>query len=200
MTFKSKIKWILGVFVVFFLTIATNLLDRNSFLQIKDSVVAIYEDRLIADNLIFEISNSIHEKEVAIVSADTNFFPERNSELNIDISGFIKSFEDTRLTTKEQNVFEELKSNINDLKAAEIAFINSELHEIEVQLNHIFNIEENLFQLSEIQLKEGSRKASISKKALNTIELFTQIEIYLLVLLAVVISIMYKPKIEKEEE
>ena len=141
MTFKSKIKQILGVFVVFFLTIATNLLDRNSFLQIKDSVVAIYEDRLIADNLIFEIANSIHEKEVAIVSADTNFFPERNSELNIDISGFIKSFEDTRLTTKEQNVFEELKSNINDLKAAEIAFINSELHEIEVQLNHIFNIE-----------------------------------------------------------
>ncbi|PKP42222.1 MAG: chemotaxis protein, partial [Bacteroidetes bacterium HGW-Bacteroidetes-12] len=42
----------------------------------------------------------------------------------------------------------------------------------------------------------GSRQMSISKRALDTVELFTQIEIYVLVFLAIVIQIivMYKPK------
>ncbi|GAL70380.1 hypothetical protein [Jejuia pallidilutea] len=63
----------------------------------------------------------------------------------------------------------------------------------------INNLKENLDELSEIQINEGKRQMSISQKAIDTVELFTQIEIYLLVFLAIVIQIivMYNPKQNK---
>jgi len=59
--------------MIFILIIATNLIDKNNFVRVKDSVVAIYEDRLIANDLIFEISNSIREKEVALAKLRIQF-------------------------------------------------------------------------------------------------------------------------------
>ncbi|MBN2867557.1 MAG: chemotaxis protein, partial [Flavobacteriaceae bacterium] len=63
---------------------------------------------------------------------------------------------------------------------------------------HISKIKKNLEDLSKIQLLEGSKQMSISKKAIDSVELFTQIEIYLLIFLAIVIQIivMYNPKKE----
>jgi hypothetical protein len=45
-------------------------------------------------------------------------------------------------------------------------------------------------------LEEGSRQLKISRRAIDTIELFTQIEIYILIFLAIIVQIivMYKPK------
>ena len=54
MTFFNKIKWTLGILMVFVLIVTTNLIDRNNFVRVKDSVVSIYEDRLVAKNLILE--------------------------------------------------------------------------------------------------------------------------------------------------
>jgi len=53
MAFYNKAKWILGILMVFVLIIATNLIDKNNFLKVRDSVVTIYEDRLVAKDLIF---------------------------------------------------------------------------------------------------------------------------------------------------
>jgi hypothetical protein len=47
MTVFNRLKWILGILMVFVVILATNLLDRNNFLRVRDSVVAIYEDRLV---------------------------------------------------------------------------------------------------------------------------------------------------------
>jgi len=51
-------------------------------------------------------------------------------------------------------------------------------------------------------LREGKRQMSISKKPVDKLEFFTQIEIYLLALIAIVIQIiiMYQPKEKKETE
>ena len=73
MSLYNKLKWILGILIVFVLIIATNLIDKNNFTRVRDSVVTIYEDRIIASDLIFELQQSIHEKEVAIVLKDSLF-------------------------------------------------------------------------------------------------------------------------------
>lgn len=67
MTFYNKIKWVLGILMIFFIIIATNLIDKNNFVRVRDSVVTIYEDRLIANDLIFEMLKSVQQKEVAIL-------------------------------------------------------------------------------------------------------------------------------------
>ena len=63
MGFYNKLKWILGILMVFVLIIATNLIDKNNFVRVRDSVVTIYEDRLVANDLIFEMLKSVQEKE-----------------------------------------------------------------------------------------------------------------------------------------
>ncbi len=196
MAFYTKVKWVLGILMVFVLIVTTNLIDRTNFIRVKESVETIYKDRLVAKGLIFDISTSIQEKEIAVALLDSSFFRVSNSKLNTDINTFISKFESTKLTLKEEKIFQELKDNLIVLEAAEKDFINSKFVNSKATFLKISKVKQNLKDLSEIQIAEGSRQMSISKKAIDTVELFTQIEIYLLVFLAIVIQIivMYNPK------
>lgn len=184
--------------MVFVLIIATNIIDRNNFVRVKDSVVSIYEDRLVANDLLFEMSKAVQEKEVATILADSAFFSQRNARINNDLDGFVSRFEETKLTVQEQSLIGDLKQNIEALKKSEAAFVGSNFNSETDVVKHISGIQGNLYDLSKIQLSEGGRQMSISQKTIDTVELFTQIEIYLLVFLAIVIQIivMYKPKEE----
>lgn len=196
MTFFSKIKWILGILLVFLLILATNLMDRHNFVSVRDSVVSIYEDRLVAKGLIFNISTAIHEKEMAISAKDTAFFNNRNGAINTDLNIYVKQFEQTKLTRNETEIFQKLKINTEKLLGAETTFITSNFENKNALLAATSKVKENLYELSKIQLDEGKGQMSISRKAIDTIELFTQIEIYILIFLAIVIQaiIIYSPK------
>lgn len=196
MTFFNKIKWILGILLVFVLIAITNLIDRNNFIRVRDSVVTIYEDRLVAKELIYEMSKSVNAKEIALVSKDSVFFKEKNLKVNTQIKGFLSRFEQTKLTSEESKTFEDLKSNFNSLFNSEHNSLDQNSENSSASLALISDIKDNLDDLSKIQISEGSKQLAISKKAINTVELFTQIEIYLLVFLAIVIQIIviYNPK------
>jgi hypothetical protein len=196
MTFYNKVKWVLGILMIFILIVATNLIDKNNFVRVKDSVVAIYEDRLIANDLIYEISNSIQEKEIAVAVSDSVFFLDRNKQVSKDIQGFVYRFEQTKLTTKERQVFNDFKKNLESLRNFETAFIQSKFVQNTALVKRISEVKDNLYDLSKIQLDEGKKQMSISEKAISSVELFTQIEIYILIFLAILIQIIviYKPK------
>lgn len=182
--------------MIFILILSTNLIDRKNFIRMKDSVVTIYEDRIIANDLIFEMSKSVHEKEIAVVLLDSVFFNQVNLKVNADFQSLISRFELTKLTAEEGKIFDELKNNIQSLIKAEDIFINSGfVNEAEV-VKYISKIKYNLSGLSKIQLNEGRKQMSISKRAIDTVELFTQIEVSFLVFLAIIIQIivMYQPK------
>ncbi|MDO7136102.1 MCP four helix bundle domain-containing protein [Algibacter lectus] len=196
MGFYNKLKWILGILMVFVLIIATNLIDKNNFVRVRDSVVTIYEDRLVANDLIFEMLKSVQEKELAVAISDSTFFDSKNSKVNHNIEALVSRFEETKLTSQEENVFTDLKQNVKLLVDAETKFLNSSYADNSMVIKHIESLKTNLSDLSKIQLTEGNRQMSISKRALDSVELFTQIEICILVLLAIVIQIivMYNPK------
>lgn len=112
------------------------------------------------------------------------------------MQSLISRFEQTKLTLEEAKVFKDLKSNVQLLIDSENKLLTSDYSDNSEVVNRIESLKNNLDDLSKIQLNEGSRQMSISKRALNTVELFTQIEIYVLVFLAILIQIiiMYKPK------
>jgi hypothetical protein len=199
MTFFDKIKWTLGILMVFALIVITNLIDKNNFTRVKDSVVSIYEDRLVVNDLIFEISKLVQEKEMAIVLSDVTFYSKKNSAIDKKMDGFIDSYEATKLTVQERRVFDAFKENIENLSKSEKTIIQNTFKEKESLINLVFDIKENLYDLTKIQLNEGKRQMSISQKAIDKVELFTQIEIYILIFLAIVIQIivMYNPKKRK---
>ncbi len=196
MKFFNKLKWILGISMVFLLIITTNLIDRTNFNQIRDSVVSIYDDRLVAKDYLLEMTRLIHEKEIALISADSAFFSQENSQINKKLNELMNFFEKTKLTYNEEKIFKDFKTNLNKLQKTEETTQKEGFNQIEVHLRQLQDIKENLRDLAKIQLKEGSRQMSISKRAIDSIELFTQVEIYFLIFLAVIVQIlvMYKPK------
>tara|TARA_R110002050_G_scaffold50844_4_gene117471 strand:+ start:150 stop:758 length:609 start_codon:yes stop_codon:yes gene_type:complete len=196
MAILNKLKWIFGVFLVFFIILATNLIDRDNFLRIKDSTASIYEDRLIAKSIIYDLSKQFHRKEIALLKADSSFYQQENQATNSLIEEALAQFTSTKLTSKEALIFKDLKLSIADLQAKEATLLNDAEKNYPSQLLQIQEIESKLNALAAIQLEEGKRLVLISEKAMNSIELFTQMEIYVLLGLAILVQIliMYKPK------
>ena len=196
MAILNKLKWIFGVLLVFFIILATNLIDRDNFLRIKDSTASIYEDRLIAKSIIYDLTKHVHRKEIALLKADSSFYQKENEATNRLIEEALTQFTSTKLTSKEALIFEDLKLSIANLQAKEATLFDAAGKSDQSQLVQIQDIESKLNALAAIQLEEGKRLVLISQKAMNSIELFTQMEIYVLLGLAILVQIliMYKPK------
>ena len=200
MTFFNKVKWVLGIAVVFVIIVSTNLIDRNNFVRVKDSIATIYEDRLVADDLIFGMMRCVHDKEIALVTSDTAYFSSESEQKTRKLSGFITQYEGTKLTPKEKKIFTELKSTYNDLKDLEVLFVKSRFVNETELLASVKSVKSHLYELSKIQLEEGKRESSTTQRVIETVELFTQIEIFLLAFLAVIVQVLiiYSPRKKKE--
>lgn len=196
MSVFNKIKWISGVLLVFFIILATNIIDKDNFNRMRSSIVTIYEDRIVASDLIFEMSLLVQQKEIALLSQDTLFFKEENERVNGEIQQLIAKYEETKLTKEEKRIFEDLKIHLEKLEKEENADGSHALQTNEKLFSTINEVVRNLHDLSKVQLKEGQREMARSKRAMETIDLFTQIEIIILVLIAVLIQvlILYNPK------
>ncbi len=188
----NKVKWVLSVLLVFFLILTTNLLDKENFRRVKNSIVTIYEDRIVANDLIFEFLLLIHEKELAVASADTDFFKERNVQLQKEIESLTSRYRATKLTDREAIVFEMFQDDLGELEKMEASSNQGK----DVYKKLLSEIKEKLNELSKIQLKEGRYQVALSKEAFDDVELFTQLEIYILIFLAIIVQIiiLYKPK------
>jgi hypothetical protein len=196
MSVFNKIKWISGVLLVFFIILATNIIDKDNFNRMRNSIVTIYEDRVVASDLIFEMGLLVQQKEIALLSQDTLFFKEENERVNGEIQHLIAKYEETKLTKEEKRIFEDLKIQLEKLEKEENADGSLALHANEKIFSTINEVVRNLHDLSKVQLKEGRREMARSNRAMETIDLFTQIEIIILVLIAVLIQvlILYNPK------
>ncbi|MFK7923758.1 MAG: MCP four helix bundle domain-containing protein [Bacteroidia bacterium] len=196
MTLKNKVKWVLGILVVFLLILATNLIDRRNFEKVKDSVSHIYEDRLVAKDLVFEMSLLIHEKEIAHLMSDSSYWEKRNEAVNNKIKELVSLFLETEMTDVEARNFSELEADLDKLRQYEPSSSKDEFTLNKPKIStQLAKVQTNLYELSKIQLEEGKKQVFISQKAMDTVELFTDIEIYFLILLAVAIQVVviYKP-------
>ena len=98
MKLYNKVKWVLGVLMIITLVITTNLVDRNNFLQISNAIETIYEDRLVAKDLIFKISALINKKEIAAIKSDSSFYTNQNNLIDSEIENYLIRYDQTKLT------------------------------------------------------------------------------------------------------
>lgn len=196
MNFVKKLKWVLGILMIFVLIIATNLIDKRNFSRVRDSVVTIYEDRLVASDVIFEMLKAVQNKEIAVALSDSTFFEEENAKVNKDLKALILRYEQTDLTKDESKVYADFNKNLDAIIANEAELIASSFATKTQMIDRIEALKRNLYNLSKIQLNEGKRQKAISNRAFETVELLTQLEIYILVFLAIIVQIiiLYRPK------
>ncbi|WP_116108017.1 MCP four helix bundle domain-containing protein [Lewinella sp. IMCC34191] len=194
MSFFDKIKWVLGILVVFLLVLATNLIDRQNFRDVRESIEAIYADRVVAQNLLFRISKVIHEKELAYTEADRAALDGRLSAQEGDISAAVDRFAGTRLTEQESVEFGRLQKKLATLASLEADLVEGKAERREVR-NALEGVRESLDDLSAIQLQEGRQQLLLGQRAISSSDLFAQLEIGALVVLALAIQgiILYSP-------
>ncbi|MDO3694794.1 chemotaxis protein [Wenyingzhuangia sp. chi5] len=192
----NKIKKVVSILLVFLIVLTTNLVDKDNFNSLKKSVTTIYEDRIVASDLLFESLLLIHEKETALISSDSLFYQKRNKQTNDEIKNYIEVYDQTKLTSKEHILFNEFKNEFNHLKKLEESYVGSKSVNKSELLKSIDKITNKLQSLSKIQLEEGKQQMFISNKTIKTIDLFTQIEIVFLIMMAILVQfiIFYDPK------
>lgn len=191
----GMIKLALGLLFVMSLILATNLIDKRNFNQVGYAIESIYEDRLVAKDLIFDISVLINEKAMALALSDSIFYNDKNFNVNQKIDELIDLFSDTKLTAEEKQVFKNLKEDVLLLERLEVGstssdhqgqfFTNNEVHEL------LMNIQNKLHALSKIQIEEGKRLLLVGKTAVRSVDFLTKIEVYLLIALAIVVQLLF---------
>ncbi|WP_213522570.1 MCP four helix bundle domain-containing protein [Nonlabens sp.] len=200
---SNKIKWSAGLLLVIVLIVFTNFIDQKNFQRIQDSVDSIYKDRLIAKDLLFDIQLEIHDKELLLAENKDAILLSNRSASEKKIQNFLQSFSNTALTRDEEQIFEHLKEEIRALFSMEMAYLPSENSQpSSAQLKgQAKKINAIVAQLSDIQIAEGQRQMQLGRKAMESIDLLTQLEIWVMIILGVLIQfvILYSPKKELTE-
>tara|TARA_R110002012_G_scaffold104866_3_gene245636 strand:- start:75 stop:671 length:597 start_codon:yes stop_codon:yes gene_type:complete len=195
---SNKIKWSVGLFLVIALILATNFIDRNNFKRVQDSVSTIYEDRLVAKDLIYDIQLEIHEKELLIALNNTTAYLSQKNKAQNELNDSMTQFSTTKLTLEEEKVFNNLQTELAALfileNATDFTTVNNQDNSRLQQQIDLIN--KTLLKLSDIQIKEGNRQMHIGKKAMASMELLTQMEVWIMIVLAIIIQviILYNPK------
>ncbi len=200
MTLFTKIKWVLGIMVVFLLILMTNLIDRQNFVVVKDSIETIYADRLVAQDIIFDLYQSVLEKEVLYAKAADLPPKNRLSTIDARVTQSLELFATTKLTEREKVIFTQLQQTVADLRRLETTVV-AEQSAPEAISEQLTAVKEQLTALSAVQLSEGKQQLFKSQKAIGSAELFTQLEIGALIVLALAIQLilLYTPRVAEQE-
>ena len=186
-----KIKWIAGVALVAALVITTNLSDANNFARVKESLVTVYEDRVLAYDILFELNQHVHEQRLALATGAEVDAGEREAFI-AETSALIDAYGATRLTYGERGAFSRLRQNVRDLQGAAVT---SET-ERAAYAAALDRVEADLVALAEIQVREGRNQVLEADRVSENYDLFTRMEIIVIVVLAIGILgvILYEPK------
>ncbi len=197
-----KIKWSVGLLLVVALIVATNFIDRNNYQRIQDSVASIYEDRLIAKDYLFDIQLEIHQKELLLAQNNDSLYAVQRTAAQDKINKLVDGFAKTKLTREEQRVFTEFQEEIAVLFKMEANFnrATNSLNQSNKISKQLYKIDSNLQQLADIQITEGKRQMQVGKKAMESVDLLTQLEIWIVIIIAIIIQIviLYSPKPQQD--
>lgn len=187
----QRFKAALAMLTVFLIVLATNLIDTRHFSTIQKSYTSVYEDRLLAENYLFQVSKYLHEKNLlaaqdnhdAIIVYDT---------LRDFINEIISKYEVTQLTLEEEQYFKSLKIGLARLQAMENeskTILTSEGAKLKPDIaEQIQFIWADLNALSQIQLMESRKLIQDSDQIVNTHNNITsQLEIVMLIVLGLII-------------
>lgn len=193
--FRQKFNLALALLAVFFLILATNLVDRRHFETAQEALTSLYEDRVVAQHYIFEISTIVYQKEQQFIENNTNKWSVEN---DARIEELIEQFAGTKLTTSERRQFESLKEHLTTLERIETKYRENFTHNNTQVIPEIFkHIKNDLNDLAETQILESKSKMFLAQKSLNTTNLLSNLELGLLIIVGIAIQFVIFYRIKK---
>ncbi len=193
--FRQKFNLALALLAVFFLILATNLVDRRHFETAQEALTSVYEDRVVAQHYIFEISTIVYQKEQQFIENNTNKWSVEN---DARIEELIEKFAGTKLTTSERRQFESLKEHLITLERIETKYRENSINNNTQVIPEIFkHIKNDLNDLAETQILESKSKMFLAQKSLNTTNLLSNLELGLLIIVGIAIQFVIFYRIKK---
>lgn len=191
---KQKLTIAILLTVVLGSVLLKNIIDSRNVSQLADSFSSVYEDRLVVEGYIYQLSDHLYQKKLIIDNCM------RNGDVDIQnkiarhhkaITELIAEYERTKLTEKETQFFREFKNNIAALQALEEHYVTQEPINRNEALNEKFTgAAANLHQLSLIQLDEGKALRENSKRIAAGSSMLTSIELVIIIGIAAVIQML----------
>lgn len=180
---KRKITAALILLVVMLVVLLTNLSERNNAEAINTAAASMYKDRLLVEGYIFDYARALHKVEEIIESPSTDKYNLAKAHFD-EIDRLSSLYEKTVLTADEKVHFTAFKQQVsvleNRLKADRVAEADA--------ANHKAN--EELFALSEIQIREGKAAMDKVTSAGSFSGVVSEIELVILIVLAIIIQIL----------
>lgn len=206
---KRKISGFLIIGVLLVLLYGKNLLERQSFRAVSGTLSNVYEDRLLVESYIFQISEKLFKIQRLVDHCTINYdYSKAVVEISMEEQAILKivgAFESTQLTEQEALLLADFKQIIvKDLsiKSYQLLYndssgVNEE--QVKVYDQKIARAQQDLVKLSSIQLEEGEKLVSKAKSLINRSQIWAQFELALLLILVIVIYvyIFKKPVVEE---
>ena len=186
----EKVKWVAGIGLVFALIVMTNLSDVSNFRRVKASLRTVYEDRVVAYDILFDVRGLVRDEQLAL-RAPTGPDTAGRAEFREQIGTELTEFAATRLTREEAVVFGQLREAVAALPTR----FDGSADDLEGYAADLAAIDVALAQLAEIQLRESRSELNEGKRISRNYELFTRLEIVVLVVLGlgIIAIILYAP-------
>jgi hypothetical protein len=207
---KRKFQAIAVISVLLLLIYGKNLTERRAFKSISKTFTEVYNDRLVVEGYIFQISDRLFSIQKLIDHCNLDYDYSRVIN-EIDghekgIMNLIVDFEKTNLTIEESDYLNDFKRIIeNDLsiKNYDLLFSDSSgvnTNQVKLYDQKIALAKSDLENLSKIQMDEGQKLISKAKVQINRSQIWAQFEVALLIILIIVIYIfLFKGQSKKQD-
>ena len=206
---KRKITGFLIIGVLVVLLYGKNLLERQSFRSVSSTLSDVYEDRLLVESYIFQISEKLFTIQKLVDHCTLNFdYSKAVLEISKEEQAILKlvaAFEATQLTEQEATLLADFKRIIEkdlSIKSYQLLYNDSTgVNEAQVKVydQKIARAQQDLEKLSAIQLVEGGKLVSKAKTLINRSQIWAQFELALLLIFILVIYIyIFKKPVQEE--
>lgn len=207
---RKKVQAFIIIGILLLMLYGKNLLERQSFRSISNTFTEVYNDRLMVEGYIFKISEKLFKIQKLVDHCDLDY--DYTKVIN-EISGHEKEilelvgeFEATNLTEQEATYLTDFKkiivSDLNiknyNLLYSDSSGVNKE--QVKLYDQKISRAQQDLDNLSKIQLEEGEKLISKAKVLINRSQIWAQFEVALLIIMVVVIFLLLFKKSEGEKD
>ena len=206
---KRKISGFLIIGALVVMLYGKNLLERQSFRAVSSTLSEVYEERLLMESYIFQISEKLFTIQKLVDHCTLNYdYSKVVAEISKEEQAILKlleAFEATQLTEQETTLLTDFKRIIEkdlSIKSYQLLYNDSSgVNEAQVKVydQKIARAQQDLEKLSAIQLEEGGKLVSKAKTLINRSQIWAQFELALLLIFVLVIYIyIFKKPVQDE--
>lgn len=197
---RRKVQAFIIIGILLLMLYGKNLIERQSFRSISSTFTEVYNDRLVVEGYIFKISEKLFKIQKLVDHCDLDYdyskVVNEISQHEKEILSLVGEFEATNLTEQEATYLTDFKKIIEtdlNIKSYNLLYTDSSgvnKEQVKIYDQKISRAQQDLDNLSKIQLEEGEKLISKAKVLINRSQIWAQFEVALLIILVIVMFLL----------